>query len=268
MPPSVVAAAGGVHRYIPPYRCNATPRALHQSSATYRCYTALVTAPPNPPAPQARLPFKYLGGDASLDLVNTVDWTVRGLANERLTSYERLTQWAEGAGLVPPADAERLRTAARSRPRAARIVVARARRLRTVLQRLYAGLATGTLQASGWEDFNTALAEALHRLRVGRRRANRNRAFRADWTWRVPEGRLDSFLWPVVWSAAMLLTSQEADHIRVCGGTDCGWMYVDRSRNGLRRWCAMETCGTAEKTRRRRARHRRRVRRSVRIHRS
>ena len=28
--------------------------------------------------------------------------------------------------------------------------------------------------------------------------------------------------------------------------------YVDRSRNGLRRWCQMRTCGTREKSRRRR----------------
>ena len=34
-------------------------------------------------------------------------------------------------------------------------------------------------------------------------------------------------------------------------GADCGWMFVDRSRNRLRRWCQMETCGTMEKTRRR-----------------
>jgi predicted RNA-binding Zn ribbon-like protein len=40
--------------------------------------------------------------------------------------------------------------------------------------------------------------------------------------------------------------------VRVCDGDDCGWMYVDRSRNGFRRWCQMRTCGTREKTRRRR----------------
>jgi predicted RNA-binding Zn ribbon-like protein len=28
-------------------------------------------------------------------------------------------------------------------------------------------------------------------------------------------------------------------------------MYVDRSRNGLRRWCQMEVCGTKEKSRQR-----------------
>jgi predicted RNA-binding Zn ribbon-like protein len=66
--------------------------------------------------------------------------------------------------------------------------------------------------------------------------------------------RLDSPLWPVVRSAAELLASSDVERLRVCAGDDCGWAYVDRSRNGLRRWCQMSTCGTAEKTRRRRQR--------------
>jgi predicted RNA-binding Zn ribbon-like protein len=56
----------------------------------------------------------------------------------------------------------------------------------------------------------------------------------------------------VLWSAASLLQSDEIGNVRVCDGDDCGWMYVDRSRNGFRRWCQMRTCGTREKTRRRR----------------
>jgi predicted RNA-binding Zn ribbon-like protein len=65
------------------------------------------------------------------------------------------------------------------------------------------------------------------------------------------ESRLDSVIWPVLWSAASLIVSDEASRIRICGGPDCGWIYVDRSRNQLRRWCQMETCGTREKSRRR-----------------
>ena len=72
-----------------------------------------------------------------------------------------------------------------------------------------------------------------------------------QWSWRDAADRLDSIIWPVVRSAADLLVSDEAARIRVCGGPDCGWMYVDRSRNGLRRWCEMESCGTREKSRRR-----------------
>lgn len=241
---------------MPSYWCNGTPGLCTSQWPHTGAIVCSLAAPLSPPATRIDPPFKYVGGDASLDLVNTVDWTVAGPANDRLTSYERLTLWAEGARLVPPVAAERLRAVARSSPPTARMVLARARRLRAVLQRLYAGLATRTLHPSGCEDFNTELAEALRRLRVGRRRAARNRALRVDWTWRVPEGRLDSFLWPIVWSAATLLTSEEADLIRVCARTDCGWMYVDRSRNRLRRWCRMETCGTREKSRRRRERSR------------
>ena len=167
-----------MHLYKPPYRCNATSDYVHQSSTTYRCYTALVTAPPKPPAPQTQLLFKYLGGDAILDLVNTVDWTPRVLANERLTNYGRLTEWAEGAGLLSSAAVERLRAASQSRPREARNAVTRARWLRAVLQRLYAGLAGGTLEASGWDDFNAELADALRHLEVGRQQSRRKGASR------------------------------------------------------------------------------------------
>jgi len=58
-------------------------------------------------------------------------------------------------------------------------------------------------------------------------------------------------MWPVAWDAFQLLLSPDAERLRVCGGENCGWAYVDRSRNGLRRWCEMETCGTTAKNRRR-----------------
>ncbi|HEX5715474.1 MAG TPA: ABATE domain-containing protein [Thermoanaerobaculia bacterium] len=186
------------------------------------------------------LPFKYVGGDPSLDLVNTVDWTGRGPENERLTDYTRLTRWAEGAGLVSKAEAERLRRAGAARPKEARAAHDAALRLRLVLQRLYS-------KRSDWREFNELLGKALRQLGVSPPRKGQ---MSAEWEWHGTES-LESLLWPVTWSAAILLTSDEAQRIRVCASLDCGWMYVDRSRNGLRRWCQMETCGTLEKSRRR-----------------
>src|SRR3712207_8118753 len=52
---------------------------------------------------------------------------------------------------------------------------------------------------------------------------------------------------------ALPISSEEIARIRVCDAPECGWMYVDRSRNRLRRWCQMETCGTRAKNRRRRS---------------
>lgn len=186
------------------------------------------------------LPFKYVGGDPSLDLVNTVDWTRNGPIQERLTDYARLTRWAEGAGLVSKTEAERLRRASAARPKEARAAHEAALRLRSVLQRLYG-------KRSDWSEFNELLGKALRQLGISPPRKGQASA---EWEWHGVES-LESLLWPVTWSAAILLTSEEAARIRVCASLDCGWMYVDRSRNGLRRWCQMETCGNLEKSRRR-----------------
>ena len=58
-------------------------------------------------------------------------------------------------------------------------------------------------------------------------------------------------------SVLQLFLSPDSERLRVCGGEYCGWVYVDHSRNGLRRWCEMETCGTRAKNRRRGRRPRR-----------
>ena len=198
--------------------------------------------------PEDVLPFKYIGGDPAVDLVNTVDWTRGGLKDERLGDYQRLTRWAEGSGVVSAQLAAKLRRKAAGSPNAASTVYRAALRVREIIRRLLVELAEGSASAGAVADFNRILAPALQHLRV--------RPLGADphlqLGWEEEENRLDSVLWPVLWSAASLISSEEASRIRVCGGEDCGWMYVDRSRNGLRRWCQMESCGTREKTRRRR----------------
>ncbi|GGL74018.1 hypothetical protein GCM10010129_17150 [Streptomyces fumigatiscleroticus] len=51
-----------------------------------------------------------------------------------------------------------------------------------------------------------------------------------------------------------LFTGAYADRIRECGAHDCYLLFVDTSRPGRRRWCAMEHCGNREKVRAHRAR--------------
>ncbi|HXO42658.1 MAG TPA: CGNR zinc finger domain-containing protein, partial [Thermoanaerobaculia bacterium] len=51
-------------------------------------------------------------------------------------------------------------------------------------------------------------------------------------------------------SAAELLTSDKWRRVRECAGSDCTWLFLDRSRNRSRRWCAMQTCGNRAKARR------------------
>jgi predicted RNA-binding Zn ribbon-like protein len=60
-------------------------------------------------------------------------------------------------------------------------------------------------------------------------------------TWASP---LDA----IVASATELLSHGPVDRLRRCG--NCEWLFLDLSRNGRRRWCSMEGCGTEVKIRR------------------
>jgi predicted RNA-binding Zn ribbon-like protein len=199
------------------------------------------------------LPLKYVGGDPSIDLVNTVDWTARGLVDERLTDYERLTRWAEGARLVSARQGSRLRARALEHPRLAERAHRDAITLRWQLRQLFVAVAEGRPLGSLRElaDVNAALSAALGQLELAPPVGGDGDGGALRWGWRDANERLDSVLWPVVRAAADLLASDESARIRECGGDDCGWMYVDRSRNGLRRWCQMGVCGTKEKSRQR-----------------
>jgi predicted RNA-binding Zn ribbon-like protein len=100
-------------------------------------------------------------------------------------------------------------------------------------------------------ELNAALATALAQLELVPRSAGDGGGGALRWSWREAGERLDHVIWPVLRATGALLASDDATRIRECGGDDCGWMYVDRSRNGLRRWCQMEVCGTKEKSRQR-----------------
>ncbi len=70
------------------------------------------------------------------------------------------------------------------------------------------------------------------------------------WDWTVGPEHLDSVLWPVVWSAAELLTSEAVKRVGQCADEKCGWIFWDSSRNKTRRWCDMKDCGNRAKFRR------------------
>lgn len=193
-----------------------------------------------------QLPFLYVGGDPALDLINTVDWTSHGPAGERLATYEQLVRWAEGADVVDAATGHRLRRLGKAQPRTAAAALTYALQARSTLRKLLGAIARGEPGEPELARFNALLHEALGGLEI----AAIEGGYR--WRWRGEGSDPRAIIWRVLWSAASLLQSDEIGNVRVCDGEDCGWMYVDRSRNGFRRWCQMRTCGTMEKTRRRR----------------
>jgi predicted RNA-binding Zn ribbon-like protein len=67
-----------------------------------------------------------------------------------------------------------------------------------------------------------------------------------SWTWESGSPR--DALSELVASAVDLLRDHPAGRLKEC--PSCGFLFLDATRNGSRRWCSMEDCGTEEKMRR------------------
>jgi predicted RNA-binding Zn ribbon-like protein len=52
----------------------------------------------------------------------------------------------------------------------------------------------------------------------------------------------------VAHAAYGLLVDDRLRHVKRCAG--CHWLFLDQSKNGSRRWCSMQDCGTSAKMRR------------------
>jgi predicted RNA-binding Zn ribbon-like protein len=191
--------------------------------------------------------FELIAGHLALDFVNTVDWRADPARRHDLVgSVDDLVAWARLAGIVATADARTLTTAAARQPRAAGRALRRARLLREVLARIFeAGGRPARPAARDVRLFNAFLGAALRRRRLELRGASYH------WTWQhADDAGFDRVLFPIVLAATELLTSPARVKIRVCAASDCGWLFLDTSRNGARRWCAMESCGNRAKARR------------------
>jgi predicted RNA-binding Zn ribbon-like protein len=74
------------------------------------------------------------------------------------------------------------------------------------------------------------------------------------WTWESARWPVAAILGPIALSVVALLSQTDLSRVKQCPGRDCGWLFVDRTKNGARRWCEMEVCGNRAKQRRLRAR--------------
>lgn len=191
-----------------------------------------------------RLPL--IGGALCLDFTNTVVWRMRPEPDETLATYDDLIRWAARAGAVDEPTAALLRREAGATPATAERTVERATALREALYRVVLAAMAGVLpDPEPLETFNRELQAAMARAGV---RPGPD-GYRWDWPSTPGADELDLPLWPVVRSAADLVTGPSFDRVKRCPGDGCGWLFLDASRNGSRRWCDMASCGNRARVR-------------------
>jgi predicted RNA-binding Zn ribbon-like protein len=186
-----------------------------------------------------------------LDLVNTVDRSAVAPWVDRLTSYGDLLCWSAEACLLTAEERRRLERTARRDQAGARAVLERARGLREATFGAFSGLIAGEpVTISDLEAINAEVANAMAHARV----APAPDGF--AWTLEEGAGALDAPLWPLARSAAELLVSPDRARVKQCASETCLWLFLDKSKNGKRRWCEMKTCGNRAKVREHRKRKR------------
>ncbi len=192
------------------------------------------------------------GGRLCLDFANTVDPRVGNSPHDFLTDYPDLVQWSQYVGTLTEDEAQNLLHEAARHPTEATATFERAIALRETIYRVFSAIAGSTIpQTADLEALQSTFAEGMTHARI----MPTTNGF--AWNWIKREDALDQMLWPLVRSAVELLTSEEVRRVKQCPGLgDCGWLFLDTSKNGSRQWCSMEECGSRAKMRRQYARKR------------
>jgi predicted RNA-binding Zn ribbon-like protein len=164
--------------------------------------------------------------DLCLDFANTRYWRGQATPTETLNAPADLAAWLKAA--KPPAVRD----------------FEQALALRETIYRLFDAQAEGKPAPRDLDALNAALAQAPARKALKRSRGG--------YEWEVDARSVGALalLAPVLWSAGDLLAGPRLERVRRCANPDCGWLFLDDSRAGKRRWCSMSACGNRAKARR------------------
>jgi len=190
--------------------------------------------------------WDFCGGDLAIDFTNTVG--SRGEEpEEHFNVYGDVLSWAEAHGVLSHARAHRLASDAGRDPAAARAALTSMRSLRESLYRVLAAAADGRRAPAGdLDEINDEVAAACAHAKL----AARDGAYMLTFDAPDTSSLTQPIVTPVVRAAIDLLTGGSLARVRRCADASCGWLFLDATRSGTRRWCDMAVCGNRSKVRR------------------
>jgi predicted RNA-binding Zn ribbon-like protein len=195
------------------------------------------------------VPEQLCAGHVALDFINTAAGLNRD-PRDWLDSYDGLLAWARAAGLLDKAFLGDLAARNHSHPKEGRAALERVRRLRAALYTLF----------HHRRDATRPPIAAVAMLQQWCRRAGASIALQPKYDGILVRSLascgLDAIAASIALQAADLLSWRGPGALSVCGGHNCGWIFLDTSPTRRRRWCNMKTCGNAAKA----SRHYRRSR--------
>jgi len=192
--------------------------------------------------------FDLDGGHPVLDFTNTVDWRATPREHDWLEDYFDLLAWCHRTGFLPDQLLVTMACEAELHPNQAASALKLARALReAIFELLRASVEGRAPRLQALELFNRHLRRAMSQVTLNPG-TSQGDAFRLE----LAPGAdpLEGVLFRILRQAADLLTSFDPARLKICGNPECGWLFLDTTRNGSRRWCDMAACGNRAKARR------------------
>jgi len=187
--------------------------------------------------------FNFCGNHLAIDFTNTVG--DRGADRlDHLDTFGDIVAWAEARGVLSRSTAAALRHKADADPdgagRAWRSVLAYREALYNVIN---AASSNRRARPADLAIVNEHVGDTFKGAALAQARERFSLETHAE-EW------LDPVLRPVTRAAVDLLTSDELAKVGRCADDECGWLFLDTTRNRTRRWCDMRSCGNRHKVRR------------------
>lgn len=185
--------------------------------------------------------LELVGGALCLDFANTIN-SRREPEHDYLLTYSDLVNWAGKVEILSGQQVKSLKQRETQDSKRAAQALEKGRTAREIIYRVFSAIANKSKPKE--EDliaitrlFEEAIANGQH-VKV---------ANHYEITWKA-DATFEALLWQIVFSAEYLLISEELSRVKEC--PNCGWLFLDTSKNQSRRWCSMNTCGARAKMRR------------------
>ncbi|HKU96534.1 MAG TPA: CGNR zinc finger domain-containing protein [Vineibacter sp.] len=194
--------------------------------------------------------LSLVGGVLALDFANTAGARETSAPIEHLLTAADVVAWAVHAGSIDAATAKRVSSAINADRDMARRLLRHAVQLRDSIHSVGAAIAHD--KAPPEADLRSLKDTAQRALAAAEITSTAAGGYGFDFSDAPAEAAL---LGPIAWSAIDLLAKARFERLKQCPAHDCGWLFLDTSKNNTRRWCDMATCGNRTKATRFRERH-------------
>ncbi|MHA6751161.1 CGNR zinc finger domain-containing protein [Dermacoccus nishinomiyaensis] len=181
--------------------------------------------------------FSHIAGVPVLDLINTVEWRLSATEREEdLLTYVHVAQWGLESGFLD--EQEQAQVVRLARDNAGE---AEAERLCVIAFResAYAAIFCGDQGAA--DDLAAEYREAITACHLDHDDGR--------WSWQPTELTLATARHRIAIALIEFMARDDLDRLHQCEDEACGWVYLDTSPRGNRRWCVTADCGDRNRSR-------------------